>query len=194
MPDLFDISADDLFDANNQPKLLNTDESVSQALRNFLTSRPDDYIHGSSGGIIHSLMFKNLSPSNIMNATFRLKNAIVTGFTPKVSLIDIIIDKDIALRAWKITVFFQSPFTNKPVATQILIKDFSDREREYGQIIVEYTGANLVQFSQMKKIMTPQYRMVYDQNLAKYTFGQYVLNNLTTGSPEFAQVETILNG
>lgn len=50
MAEVFDISSEDVYDEFGKPKELDQDEALSQALKNFLTSAPDDYIRSNSGG------------------------------------------------------------------------------------------------------------------------------------------------
>lgn len=175
------------------PITLNSDEAISRALRNFLTSNPSDFIKNESGGVINSAIFKNMNQTNFISIRFKIKNAIVNGFTPEISLSGIEIVPDYENRLFTINISFRSPFTGSTIQTNIFTKDLSDREREYSIINIPYIGDNLINFSRMKKFQLQHQKLVIDQSDNKYYFGNYLLQNLTSSSAELNQVVNILN-
>lgn len=194
MAELFDISATDEYNENNQPKELNQEEALQQALKLFVLSDEDDYIRSTSPGLIKTFLFKQLSNRNKTQLIFRLKNTIINEFTPAIYLQSINVTQDPVKLLWKISITYISPYTGVPKKVDILVKDFSDRQREYQTIPINYTGVNLEQWARQKKIMMPDTKMLYNKDTEKYSFGIYVLNDFYPGTSNFATIQAILNG
>lgn len=195
MAQLFDISNDDVYNPLTiAPEELDQDAALSQALKNFIMSGPDDYFYTNSGGLIRQSMFKILSLKNAAILKFRLKNAIVNEFSPAISLAGISLDPDPNNHLWKITIAYYSPYTGNIVQTPIFVKDLSDRERDFALQSVPYVGDNLIRFAQQQKAMNPNRRMILDSTSNTYVFGKYSMANLTNTMPEYAQVLQIFNG
>lgn len=194
MAEVFDISSEDVYDEFGKPKELGQDEALSQALKNFLTSAPDDYIRSNSGGVIQTSLFKLLSARNVAALSFRIKNVLYNDFTPRLRLAGLYIEPDPKRRLWKITIAFYSPFTKNIIQTPIFVKDLSDRQREFTYQSVFYEGNNLVRFAQDQKFKTPQNKLTLKNTTGKYVFGNYSLETLTPESDEYNEILEILNG
>lgn len=191
MPEYFDISAEDYPENEFPAKNLDQEEAIKQSLKEFLTSAPSDFIFGEqNGGIIKSLLFKQLNDDNVLNAKYRIKNAIINGFFPAIVPSNIQVDRDLIKRAWVITIGYESPITGTPQETKILVKDFSDRDKEYKLIDIPYTGSNLTNFARLQKFKFPQDRLQFKEG--KYIFNKYVLINFNKYSSNFQEVSDIL--
>jgi len=191
MAEFYDVTAEDYEENNFPADVLNQDDAISQALKLFLISAPDDFIYREdNGGIIKTMLFKQLNDSNVQNAKFRIKNAIINGFFPAITILNIDIQKDVNRKAWVITIVFQSPFTEVPQQTKILIKDLSDRDRDLKTVEIPYMGNNLTNFAKLQKFKYPDDRLLFKEG--KYTFNKYILINFNKYSDNFQEVSNIL--
>ena len=191
MAEYFDITAEDYPENEFPAKNLNQEEAIKQSLKDFLTSSPSDFIFGEeNGGIIKSLLFRQLNDSNVQNAKYRIKNAIINGFFPAIIPSNISVEKDTIRRAWIITIGYQSPISGTPQETQILIKGFSDREREYKMIEIPYMGQNLTNFARLQKFKYPNDKLQFKEG--KYIYNKYILINFNKYSSNFQEVSDIL--
>lgn len=191
MAEYFDIIIEDFPENEFPAKLLNQEEAVKQSLRIFLTSSPSDFIfREDNGGIIKSLLFKQLNDSNVINAKYRIKNAIINGFFPAIVPTNINVEKDTRRNAWVITIAYNSPISGTEQDLQILVKDFSDRDREYKMVEIPYTGQNLTNFARLQKFKFPNDRLLLKEG--KYIFNKYILINFNKFSSNFQEVSEIL--
>jgi hypothetical protein len=191
MAELFDISIDDFFENDFPSPILNEEEAIKQSLRIFLSSSPSDFIYGEeNGGVIRSLLFRQLTESNTIYAKYRIKNAIINGFFPTIIPTNIDIKKDTIKKSWVITIAYNSPITNIEQKLDVFVKDLSDRNNQYKLIDIPYTGENLVNFSRLQRFKYPDDKLIFKEG--KYIFNKFVLINFNKFSSNFNQILEIL--
>ena len=179
---------------SGQPIEYFDEEAIKNALILYLTSSKGDYIRNpKAGGVLKTLLFKQMNDQKAQTIAFTIQNAIKNEFTPGISLVDLQVTPNYADRLWEIYIEYKSEFTKKIQTLTIYTDDLSISDST-DYIEIDYMGDNLYQFCVTKKPGMTGYLLKYNSTDEKWYWNRFWFSAFQGESdPRYSDIIEICN-
>lgn len=205
MPNLINLIDLDVYGRNSsggKAQVHYNDQAISNAIVFYLTTNKGDFLYEpGKGSIFKEILFKNMDDSRIAMEETRIREEIEREFGDVVQDTDVSITLDSETKTLEVDFYWKSRETGEEnagifnVALPENVNTELKIENTGRKIPVPYTGDNLVAWVSLN-VDSPSMQnqsLLYDNRTDKWTYGNFELTNLSSTSPEFDEIITIIN-
>lgn len=187
----YDITGNTFTDGN--AIIHENDEAIKNAISQWLTSKKGEYLKNpSEGGILDYFLFKNMTNSNLELIGFAIQNLFTINLVALVKLINISIQPDYTNRSIDIDVTYRILDTNTIVTEQLSMDKVIDKKSNT-YIDIDYIEENLFEFVKIQKYSHPSQKLIYDNDVLSWVWGEYKFINLTDEDEYFERILYVCN-
>lgn len=187
----YDITGNTFTDGN--AIIYENDEAVKNAISQWLTSKKGEYLKNpSEGGILDYFLFKNMTNSNLELIGFAIQNLFTINLVSLVKLVNISIQPDYTNRSIDIDVTYRILDTNTIVTEQLSMDKVIDKKSNT-YIDIDYIEENLFEFVKIQKYSHPSQKLIYDNDVLSWVWGEYKFINLTDEDEYFERILYVCN-
>jgi len=187
----YDIEGNTFIDGN--AIVYENDEAIKNAISQWLVSKRGDYLKNpSEGGILDYFLFKNMTNSNLELIGFAIQNLFTINLVSLVKLVNISIQPDYTNRSIDIDVVYKINGTNTIVTEQLSMDKVIDKKSNT-YIDIEYIEENLFEFVKIQKYSHPSQKLIYDNDVLSWVWGEYKFINLVDTDEYFERILYVCN-
>jgi len=169
------------------------DDCIGNSIIMWLTSKRGDIImEPNEGGVLDSVLFKNMSDLNQELLAFKIQTEILLNFSDLINLTGINLVPNYTERYLEINISYQIISTKKDkVATLYVDTAIKSEKFVYEEVL--YTGQNLESFVLVTKSTMTGKTLAWNFDEDCYCYGRYKLVNLVNSDPYFSRIISIAN-
>lgn len=187
----YDIEGNTFIDGN--AIVYENDEAIKNAISQWLVSKRGDYLKNpSEGGILDYFLFKNMTNSNLELIGFAIQNLFTINLVSLVKLVNISIQPDYTNRSIDIDVVYKINGTNTVVTEQLSMDKVIDKKSNT-YLDIDYIEENLFDFVKIQKYSHPSQKLIYDNDVLSWVWGEYKFINLVDTDEYFERILYVCN-
>lgn len=187
----YDIEGNTFIDGN--AIVYENDEAIKNAISQWLVSKRGDYLKNpSEGGILDYFLFKNMTNSNLELIGFAIQNLFTINLVSLVKLVNISIQPDYTNRSIDIDVVYKINGTNTVVTEQLSMDKVIDKKSNT-YLDIDYIEENLFEFVKIQKYSHPSQKLIYDNDVLSWVWGEYKFINLVDTDEYFERILYVCN-